>query len=87
MSKIVLDASAILAVIMGESGEEKLTPRLLADAVISTVDLLKCKASYKALGGHPMRHGKMPPVSLAKPFTSTNTKHVQPVTCLPRPVP
>ena len=87
MSTIDLDASAILAVIMGESREEKLTPRLLADAVASTVNLAECKASYKALGGHPLRHGKMPPVSLAKPFTSTHARHVQSVTCSPGPLP
>ena len=50
MSKIVLDASAILAVIMGQSGEEKLTPRLLADAVISTVNLAEVQGKLQSLG-------------------------------------
>ena len=39
MSRIVLDASAILAVINAESGHETLTPELIAEAVTSTVNL------------------------------------------------
>jgi ribonuclease VapC len=38
-NRIVLDASAILAVINREAGYEKLTPQLLASAVASTVNL------------------------------------------------
>ena len=50
MSKIVLDATAILAVIIGEPGQEKLTPRLLADAVISTVNLAEVQGKLQSLG-------------------------------------
>jgi PIN domain nuclease of toxin-antitoxin system len=50
VSKTVLDASAILAVIMGESGQEKLTPRLLADAIISTVNLAEVQGKLQSLG-------------------------------------
>jgi len=39
MSRIVLDASAILAVIHQEPGPERLTPHPLADAVGSAVNL------------------------------------------------
>jgi PIN domain nuclease of toxin-antitoxin system len=39
MSRIVLDASAILAVINQEPGHERLTPHLLGDAVGSAVNL------------------------------------------------
>ncbi len=40
MSRIVLDASAVLAILNREAGAEKLTPsRLLSDAAISTVNL------------------------------------------------
>ena len=49
MSKIVLDATAILAVIIGEPGQEKLTPRLLADAVISTVNLAEVQGKLQSL--------------------------------------
>jgi ribonuclease VapC len=45
MSRIVLDASAILAVLHQERGHEKLTPALLSNAVASTVNLaeVQCK--------------------------------------------
>ena len=39
MNKIVLDASAILTVILGEPGHEKLPPKLLTSAVGSAVNL------------------------------------------------
>ena len=44
MSRIVLDASAILAVIHQEPGCEKLTPDLLAQAVASTVNLAEVQS-------------------------------------------
>ena len=50
MSKIVLDASAILAVIIGEPGQEKLPPQRLADAVISTVNLAEVQGKLESLG-------------------------------------
>ena len=50
MSNIVHDASAILAVIIGEPGQETLTPRLLADAVISTVNLAEVQGKLQSLG-------------------------------------
>ena len=39
MSEVVLDASALLALIQHERGAENLTAELLTDAVISTVNL------------------------------------------------
>ena len=53
MSSIVLDASAILAVIIGEPGQEKLSPSLLADAVISTVNLAEVQGKLESLGWTP----------------------------------
>ena len=50
MSKIVLDASALLAVIIGEPGGEKLPPQLLADSVISTVNLAEVQGKLESLG-------------------------------------
>lgn len=44
MSKIVLDASAILAILNQEPGHEKLTPEMLAEAVCSTVNLTEVQA-------------------------------------------
>jgi ribonuclease VapC len=50
MNKVVLDASAILAVINAEPGAEKLTPDLLARAVGSTVNLAEVQTKLVSLG-------------------------------------
>lgn len=50
MNRIVLDASAILAVIGAEPGAEKLTPQLLARAVASTVNLAEVQAKLVSRG-------------------------------------
>ena len=39
MAKLVLDASAALAYLKGEPGREKLSPDILSEAAISTVNL------------------------------------------------
>jgi ribonuclease VapC len=53
VSSIVLDASAILAVIIGEPGHEKLPPSVLAEAVISTVNLAEVQGKLEFLGWTP----------------------------------
>jgi PIN domain nuclease of toxin-antitoxin system len=50
MNRIVLDASAILAVINGEPGAEKLTSDLLARAVASTVNLAEVQTKLVSRG-------------------------------------
>jgi len=50
MNRIVLDASAILAVINAEPGAEKLTPQLLARAVASTVNLAEVQTKLVSRG-------------------------------------
>ena len=50
MNRIVLDASAILAVISGEPGAEKLTPVLLAQAVGSAVNLAEVQTKLLSRG-------------------------------------
>lgn len=50
MNRIILDASAILAVIHQESGYEKLTPDLLARAVASTVNLAEVQSKLVSRG-------------------------------------
>ena len=50
MNRIVLDASAILAVINNEPGAEKLTPDLLARAVVSTVNLAEVQTKLVSRG-------------------------------------
>jgi ribonuclease VapC len=50
MNRIVLDASAILAVINGEPGAEMLTPALLAHAAGSAVNLAEVQAKLVSRG-------------------------------------
>jgi ribonuclease VapC len=50
MNRIVLDASAILAVINSEPGAEKLTPGLLARAVAGTVNLAEVQTKLVSRG-------------------------------------
>lgn len=53
MNSVVLDGSAILALINREPGSEKLTPKLLADAVCSTVNLAEVQAKLVSKGWSP----------------------------------
>jgi len=53
MSNAVLDASALLAVIFGEPGVEKLTDEILDDAVASTVTLAEVQAKLVKKGYDP----------------------------------
>ncbi len=50
MSRVVLDASAILVKINKEPGHEKLTPELLATAVSSTVNLAEVQGKLVSRG-------------------------------------
>ena len=50
MNRIVLDASAILAVIIGEPGADALTPALLAHAAASAVNLAEVQAKLVSRG-------------------------------------
>jgi len=50
MNKVVLDASAIIAIINAESGTEKLTAQLLARAVGSTVNLAEVQTKLLSRG-------------------------------------
>ena len=49
-NKVVLDASAILAVINQEKGSEKLPPELLANTLVSTVNLAEVQSKLVARG-------------------------------------
>jgi ribonuclease VapC len=50
VNRVVLDASAILAIIGGEPGAEKLTPNLLASAVGSAVNLAEVQTKLVSRG-------------------------------------
>jgi ribonuclease VapC len=53
MSKAVLDASAILAVIFQEPGAEKLTEEILDNAIASTVNLAEVQTKLVKKGYDP----------------------------------
>ena len=72
MNRIVLDASALLAVLNQEPGAEKLTPELLSTAAISTVNLAEVhsKLVSRGLGVDDAWEATTGPVREAVPFTS-----------------
>jgi len=53
MNRIVLDASALLALLNSEPGADKLTPELLNTAASSTVNLAEVQAKLVARGIDP----------------------------------
>ena len=53
MNSLVLDASAILAIINQEAGAEQLTPELLANAICSMVNLAEVQAKLVSRGWSP----------------------------------
>jgi ribonuclease VapC len=52
-NKVVLDASALLAVIHSEPGSEKLTPELLSHGALSTVNLAEVQSKLVSQGWNP----------------------------------
>lgn len=54
MSSVVLDASAILALVNAEPGADKLTPELLREAVCSTVNLAEVQTKLVMRGWPPV---------------------------------
>lgn len=53
MSRIVLDASVVLAILHQESGAEILTPELLSNAVMSAVNLAEVQSKLVSRGVNP----------------------------------
>ena len=53
MSRIVLDASAVLAILNSEAGAERLTPQVLSDATVSAVNLAEVQSKLVSRGLAP----------------------------------
>jgi ribonuclease VapC len=53
VNRIVLDASAMLAVLNREPGSERLTPQMLSNAAGSTVNLAEVHTKLVSRGGDP----------------------------------
>lgn len=76
MSKVALDASAILAIIFQERGAEKLTVEILRNAVVSTVNLAEVQSKLIKKGYSPKEAWEdlMSLVNEPEPFTSTQAR-------------
>ncbi|MBZ5665674.1 MAG: type II toxin-antitoxin system VapC family toxin [Acidobacteriia bacterium] len=76
MSKVVLDASAILALLNQEPGTDRLTPELLSNATCSTVNLAEVLTKLVSAGGQPDEawEDTLSPIREAAPFTSEQAK-------------
>jgi ribonuclease VapC len=76
VSRIVLDASALLAVLYGEPGEDQLTPELLSAATSSTVNLAEVQSTLVSRGVDPEDAWKaaLSPIREATLFTNEHAK-------------
>lgn len=76
MSRIVLDASALLAVLNSEPGAEKLTPQLLSAATSSTVNLAEVQSKLVSRGIKPDQawEATLSPIRGAAAFTEDQAK-------------
>ena len=76
MSKIVLDASALLAVLNAEPGMDRLTPELLNDATSSTVTLaeVQSKLVKRGVGPEDAWLAALSPIREATAFTAEQAR-------------
>jgi PIN domain nuclease of toxin-antitoxin system len=76
VSRIVLDASALLAVLNREPGAERLTPRLLSAATSSTVNLaeVQSKLVSRGIGADEAWEAALSPIREAAVFTGEQAK-------------
>lgn len=76
MSRVVLDASAVLALLNNEPGADKLTLALLSDATSSTVNLAEVQTKLVSQGGDPDEawEDTLSPIREAMPFTDEQAK-------------
>ena len=71
MNRIVLDASALLALLNNEPGADNLTPELLSKATSSTVNLAEVQTKLVSEGGNAEEawEDTLSPIREATPFT------------------
>ncbi|MGA2235716.1 MAG: type II toxin-antitoxin system VapC family toxin [Terriglobales bacterium] len=76
MSRVVLDASAVLALLNNEPGSDKLTPELLSNATCSTVNLAEVQTKLISEGGTPEEAwvDTLSPIWEAAPFTAEQAR-------------
>jgi ribonuclease VapC len=78
MNRVVLDASALLALLNQELGAEKLTPELLRYATISVVNLAEVHSKLVKQGGDPDEAwvDALSPILETVPFTEEQARIV-----------
>jgi len=76
MNRVVLDASALLAVLNREPGVDKLTPELLSAAAVGTVNLAEVHGKLVDRGLRPddAWEATLGPIGEAVPFTSQHAR-------------
>ena len=76
MNEVVFDASAMLALIQHERGEEKLTDEILNRAVASTVNLAEVQSKLVKKSNDPDKSwvAALNTVSAVEPFTDEQAK-------------
>src|SRR5882757_7400654 len=76
MNKIVLDASALLAVLNREPGADRLTPEMLSTATSSTVNLAEVQGKLVSLGLAPgdAWEATLSPIREATAFTAEHAE-------------
>jgi len=87
MNRVVLDASALLAILNQEPGAETLTPKLLSVASISTVNLAEVHGKLVGRGLEPDDAWEvaLTPIREAVPFTPEHARLVGDLTAQTRP--
>jgi PIN domain nuclease of toxin-antitoxin system len=76
MNSVVLDASAVMAVLNDEPGAETLTPSLLTKAVCSTVNIAEVhsKLVARGVGADDAWNAALSPISDVVAFTAEHAK-------------
>lgn len=76
MNRVVLDASALLAILNQEPGAEKLTPEILSAAAASTVNLAEVHGKLVSRGLDPDEawEATLSPIREAAAFTSEHAR-------------
>jgi ribonuclease VapC len=76
MNKVVLDASAILALLNDEPGAEKITPEVLSRSTISAVNLAEVQSILVREGGDPDESWALAvdPIPDVEPFTAEQAR-------------
>lgn len=76
MNRVVLDASALLAILNQEPGSEKLTPEILSTAAMSVVNLAEVHGKLIGRGLNPddAWEATMSPIREAVAFTSEHAR-------------